>query len=83
MAENKTSEDYECIVPVADNRQVWNMNLRNYQHVRDKIKLFDPPIVPEVDENALKALGLNEFVHLNLCPASNQAKEHIAQFVAF
>jgi hypothetical protein len=55
----------------------------NYMHVKDKVKLCDPSKVQKFNEEALKALGLNDFVHLDLLPSKDQNKNEIEEFISF
>jgi hypothetical protein len=76
-------EDYKDIVPPMRTQAQWHMYLHNYKRVKDQLELCDPPKVQEVNEEALKALGLNDFVHLDLLPAKDQNKDQIVEFIAF
>ncbi|KAL6647058.1 hypothetical protein ACP70R_014495 [Stipagrostis hirtigluma subsp. patula] len=51
---------------------------------RPNLRLRDPPLLPHgVDQRALRALGLHEFAGLRLPSSGDQAKQLIAEFVAF
>lgn len=78
------SDEARKIIPPVMCEYKWARYHGRYLRVKANARICDPPAVaPDVDEAALRALGVLDFAQLSLPSSGNQAKDLIIEFIAF
>jgi hypothetical protein len=71
------------ILPLANDPKHLDEFKNHFEVLFNHLRLSDPPVPLDLNQEALTAFGLQDFVNLSLPSRSNQARQLIVEFVSF
>ena len=69
------------IIPLATSVEMEEKFKALYEQLHLNLCIQEPPVADALDEDALRALGLYEFVHLSLTSTNNQCRPMIVELI--